>query len=147
MARLYDLTAADLLRHNLGSASFALAGRGGLDLDWDPPRDVLAALAERAGLGLHELVPMTMAGWVPWLIDTLDPGDGQAAFDTYVRQHSVLFRPGEARRNQVSRWLPWVPAQQARPGLPGVRGRPRPRPGPDVAGAAHEQLRRARLPA
>ena len=118
MARLYDLTAADLLRHNLGSASFALAGRGGLDLDWDPPRDVLAALAERAGLGLHELVPMTMAGWVPWLIDTLDPGDGQAAFDTYVRQHSVLFRPGEARRNQVSRWLPWVPAQPARLACP-----------------------------
>ncbi len=54
---------------------------------------------------------MTMTGWVPWLMDSLDPRTGQEMFDTYVRQHSVLLRPGEARRNQVSRWLPWVAAQ------------------------------------
>lgn len=113
-ARLYDLTAADLLRHNLGSASFTLAGRDDLDLDWDPPREVLAALAERTGLGLHELTPMTMAGWVPWLTDTLDPGDGQATFGTCVRQHSVLLRPGETGRSHTPRWLPWVPAKPAR---------------------------------
>jgi hypothetical protein len=112
-ARLYGLTAADLLRPNLGPASFTLAGLGDLDLDWDPPREILAALAERTGLGLHELAPMTMAGWVPWLMDTLDPGDGPAAFGTYVRQHSVLLRPGKAGRNQISRWLPCVPAQSA----------------------------------
>jgi hypothetical protein len=64
-ARLYGLSAADLLRHNLGSAAFTLAGRGDLDLDWDPPREILAALGERTGLQLDELVPMTMAGWVP----------------------------------------------------------------------------------
>lgn len=96
-----------------------------MDLDWDPPREVLAALAERTGLGLHELVPMTMAGWVPWLTDTLDPGDGQATFDTYVRQHSVLLRPGEAGRNQVSRWLPWVPARPARLACPVCAADPR----------------------
>jgi len=94
-------------------------------MDWDPPRDVLTALAERTGLGLHDLVPMTMAGWVPWLMDTLDPGDGQATFDTYVRQHSVLLRPGEAGRNQVSRWLPWVPARPARLACPACAADPR----------------------
>lgn len=117
-ARLYDLSAEDLLRHNLGSASFARAARDSMDLDWDPPRGVLDALAERIGLGLDQMLPMTMAGWVPWLMDTLDPEDGQATFDTYVRQHSVLLRPGEAGRNQVSGWLPWVPAGPARLACP-----------------------------
>lgn len=124
-AGLYDLTAVDLLHHNLGSASFALAARGGLDLDWHPPRDVLAALAGRTGLGLYELVPMTMAGWVPWLLDTLDPSNGQATFGTYVRQHSVLLRPGETGRNHVPRWLPWVPARPARLACPVCAADPR----------------------
>jgi transposase InsO family protein len=113
-ARLYGLSAGDLLRHNLGSAFLALPGRDDLDLYWDPPREVLAALGGRTGMQLHELLPMTMAGWVPWLIDTLDPAAGQEMFDTYVRQHSVLLRPGETGRNQVSRWLPWVPSQSRR---------------------------------
>jgi hypothetical protein len=124
-ARLYDLSARDLLRHNLGSASFTLLARYDLDLDWDPPREVLAALGERTGLGMDELVPMTMAGWVPWLMDTLDPGTGQEAFGTYIRQHSVLLRPGEAGRNQVSRWLPWVPARPARLACPACAADPR----------------------
>ncbi len=67
---------------------------------------------------------MTMAGWVPWLMDTLDPGDGQATFGTYARQHSVLLRPGRAGRNQVSRWLPWVPAQPARLACPACAADP-----------------------
>jgi hypothetical protein len=61
-------------------------------------RNLAAALAGRTGLGLHERVPMTMAGWAPWLMDTLDPGDGRATFGTYVRHHSVLLRPSEASR-------------------------------------------------
>jgi hypothetical protein len=48
---------------------------------------------------------MTIAGWVPWLLDDLEPG-GQVAFDTYVRQQSVLLAPGEAGRNDVLRWRP-----------------------------------------
>lgn len=124
-ARLYGLSAGDLLRHNLGSASFTLPGHGDLDLDWDPPRGILAALGERTGLQLQKLLPMTMAGWVPWLIDTLDPAAGQEMFDTYVRQHSVLLRPGEAGRNQVSGWLPWVPAQPVRLACPACATDPR----------------------
>ncbi len=119
-ARLYNLSADDLLRHNLGSACFTLLARDDLDLDldWDPPHPILIAVGERTGLELHELRPMTMAGWVPWLMDTLDPQAGQEVFDTYIRQHSVLLRPGEARRNRVSGWLPWVPARSARLACP-----------------------------
>lgn len=124
-ARLYGLSAGDLLRHNLGPASFALLARDDLDLDWDPPREVLAAVSERTGLQLHELLPMTMAGWVPWLVDSLDLRAGQEMFDTYVRQHSVLLRPGEAGRNQVSGWLPWIPARPVRVACPACGADPR----------------------
>ena len=123
-ARLYGLTAEDLLRHNLGPASFALAGLGDLDLDWDPPGEVLAALGERTGLGMHELRPMTLAGWVPWLTDTLSLDGGQAVVDTYVRQYSVLLRPGEARQNQVNRWRPWLPARAERQACPACAADP-----------------------
>jgi hypothetical protein len=124
-ARVYGLSAGDLLLHNLGSASLTVAGRDDLDLDWDPPREVLTAIGERTGLQLHELLPMTMAGWVPWLMDSLDPRIGQEMFDTYVRQHSVLLRPGEAGRNQVSGWLPWVPARPIRLACPACAADPR----------------------
>jgi TniQ protein len=124
-ARLYGLRPQTCCAIISGSAAFTLAGRGDLDLDWDPPREILAALGERTGLQLHELVPMTMAGWVPGLIDTLDPAAGQETFDTYVRQRSVLLRPGETGRNQVSRWLPWVPTQPVRLACPACAADPR----------------------
>jgi hypothetical protein len=56
----------------------------------------------------------TIAGWVPWLAGTLDPCDGQEAFDTYVRQDSVLLAPGEAGRSTVPHWLPWMPVRDQR---------------------------------
>jgi hypothetical protein len=48
---------------------------------------------------------MTLAGWKPWLFDTLSMGrsDEQAVFDTYVRANSVLPAPGEAGTNQLFR--------------------------------------------
>ncbi|WP_322755570.1 TniQ family protein [Frankia sp. Cas3] len=66
---------------------------------------------------------MTMAGWVPWLTDTLDVGDArQAVFDTYIRQDSVLLAPGEAGRNETGRgrsWKgPWHPARLLRRACP-----------------------------
>ena len=114
VAGVYGLPVQDLLRHNLGQASALADDPAAADLDWDPPAAVLAALDERTGAGLGELRRMTMAGWVPWLLDTLDDGR-QEAFDTYVRQHSVLLAPGEAGRSAVPRWRPWLPERQAHP--------------------------------
>ena len=74
LAGLYGLPVRDLLRHNLGQASALPDDPAAADLDWDPPAAVLAALAERTGAGLGELRRMTMAGWVPWLLDTLADG-------------------------------------------------------------------------
>ncbi|MDQ2846331.1 MAG: TniQ family protein [Actinomycetota bacterium] len=88
------------------------------DLDWDPPAVVLDALAERTGVDRNELRAMTVAGWVPWLLDTLEPSGDPAAFDTYVRQDSVLLPASEAKRRQVCRWRPWLPAKPMRRACP-----------------------------
>jgi hypothetical protein len=114
IAQCYGFSVTDLLGYNLGPAS-ALLGDATTDLDWDPPAAVLTALSERTGVPPGELRWMTMAGWVPWLTDTLDAGEQrQAVFDTYVRQDSVLLAPGEAGSNTARRWRawrgPWLPA-------------------------------------
>jgi hypothetical protein len=107
-----------LLLHNLGPASAQVNVSVLADLDFDPPAEVLAALAERTGAGLAELRMMTIAGWVPCLTDTLTPGDPlatQELFDTYVRQHSVLLASPRAGRNRVRRWAgPWLPDPRPR---------------------------------
>jgi hypothetical protein len=110
LAALYGMTARELLRNNLGPASALLDDPAVTDLDWDPPFALLEALAERTGTGAGELRLMTVAGWVPWLADTLDARHGPVAFLTYARQDSVLLSPGEAGANAVGRWLPWLPA-------------------------------------
>lgn len=111
IGQTYGLSGIDLVR--LGPTSV----RSDLDpdaLDWDPPPAVLTALGARSGTPLAQLRRMTMAGWVPWLTDTLDAaGTQQAVFDTYVRQESVLLLAGEAGRHRVRRsWTgPWLPAR------------------------------------
>jgi len=123
IARRYGFLVTDLLRHNLGPASALLGDAAPADLDWDPPTAVLTALGERTGVPPGELRWMTMAGWVPWLSDTLNAGEQrQAVFDTYVRQHSVLLAPGEAGSNTTQRWRtwrgPWLPAHPLRRACP-----------------------------
>ncbi|HEX8345304.1 MAG TPA: TniQ family protein, partial [Actinoplanes sp.] len=69
-------------------------------------------LASRTGVSVGHLRSMTIAGWVPWLLDGLDVA-GQDVYDTYVSQHSVLLRPGQARPRRPRQvrggrsWLPW----------------------------------------
>jgi len=116
LARLYRLSVKDLLAHNLGQ----LAVTAPETVDWNPPAGILAALAERTGTDLAQLRAMTLAGWVPWLMDTLHTRqwEAQETFDTYVRQNSVLLAPGEAGHSHVSgrkRWDgPWWPARPVR---------------------------------
>jgi hypothetical protein len=111
LAALYGMTPGYLLRHCLGEASALLDDPRADDLDFDPPAGILQALAERTGTDPGVARLTTVAGWVPWLADTLDPCDGQEAFDTYVRQDSVLLAPGEAGRSPVPHWLPWIPVR------------------------------------
>ncbi|MFG2088514.1 TniQ family protein [Spirillospora sp. NPDC048824] len=114
LAALYSMSVVQLLENTAGPAS-ALARRAfDDDLDWDPPAELLHALAERTGTALGDLRMMTIAGWVPWLADTLDPDYGPEAFHTYARQDSVLLRQGEAGINVVDRWRPWIPVHRGR---------------------------------
>lgn len=58
---------------------------------------------------------MTIAGWVPWLVDTLAPEQVLgAAFDTYVRQGSVLLTAKERPGRQVPGWRAWLPTDPQR---------------------------------
>lgn len=106
LARVYDLSAKDLLARNLDLLDLAVPA----DLDFDPPAAMLAALAQRTGVGHAQLRAMTLAGWEPWLFDTLHlrHWEAQEAFDTYVRANSVLLAPGEAGTHQVSRFKRWA---------------------------------------
>jgi hypothetical protein len=104
------MPASHLLRHHLGDASELLDDPRSADLDFDPPPEILQALADRTGIDLGVMRMTTIAGWMPWLAGTLEPYDGQEAFDSYVRQDSVLLAPGEAGRNTVPHWVPWIRA-------------------------------------
>lgn len=109
VALAYGMDVRDLLGYNLGPTSVDLVGyddAGGIDLD--PPASLLAALSERTGVADGQLRQMTVAGWVPWLLDTLEYSDDSAAFTTYVRQGSVLLAPGEAVEREVVGWRPWL---------------------------------------
>lgn len=105
LARLYNMQVAELLGHNLGLVDLQIPAQ----LDWDPPAAMLAALAERTGVDLGQVRATTLAGWVPWLFDSLTVGLHQAqdVFDTYVHANPVLLEPGAAGKHQVHRWKAW----------------------------------------
>jgi len=112
IADTYHMTARDLLKHDLRHGQVPQD-----DLDVDPPPTLLTILARRSGVELHRLHQMSLAGWVPWLLDSLAPEP--ATFDTYVRQFSVLLKPGKRSKRAASpSWLPWIsahPVQRACP--------------------------------
>ncbi len=86
-------TTEDLLRYDLAPAAGLSDVPALVDLDWDPPASMVQALARRTGVAVGHLRLMTIAGWVPWLLDGLEVA-GQDVYDTYISRHSVLLRPG-----------------------------------------------------
>lgn len=113
LAEVYGMSVDDLLRHNLAARGADLPDQQTLDLD--PPPWLLPALAERTGTSLDRLRQLTIAGWVPWLLDSLDPEPVPgAAFDTYVRQDSVLLTTRERPGRQVPDWRAWLPTDSKR---------------------------------
>jgi TniQ protein len=114
-------TVEDLLRYDLAPAAGLLDVPAPADLDWDPPAPILESLAGRTGVPVGELRPMTIAGWVPWLLDGLDVA-GQDLYDAYVDQHSVLLHQGQRRPRRLRAvrggrpWRPWLaPRPDRRP--------------------------------
>ena len=110
VAEVNGLSLADLVRYNLGTIELETSGRDSGGLDLDPPAAVITAVHERTGVPLDRIRQMTIAGWVPWLLDTMEATDDPAAFNTFVHQDSVLLAPGRWVDRKTPGWRPWLPA-------------------------------------
>jgi hypothetical protein len=93
----------DLLEHDLGHSQVD-------DLDTAPPPSLLMALSQRSGIELDQLRGMSFAGWVPWLLDSLDDRL-PAALETYAFQFSVLLPKRNHKSRAITSWRPWLPTQ------------------------------------
>ena len=93
----------DLLEHDLGHGQVN-------DLDSAPPMSLLTALSQRSGIELDRLRCMSFAGWVPWLLDSLDDSV-PAALETYAFQFSVLLPRRTRKTRSITSWRAWLPSQ------------------------------------
>jgi hypothetical protein len=59
---------------------------------------------------------MTLVGWVPWLLDTLNHED--EAFNCYVNQLSVLLPQKNRPKRSVPRWRAWLPMETIKRACP-----------------------------
>lgn len=104
IADSYQMGLSELLEHGLGYDP-----ANGDDLDVAPPAAFLDTVSQRSGVDLNRLHQMSLAGWTPWLQDSLDADP--AAFDTYVHQLSVLLPPGRRKNEANGPWLAWRTAK------------------------------------
>jgi hypothetical protein len=105
------MTVAQLLEHGLGQDP-----KIERDLDLDPPLGLLHTLEQRTGITTERAAQMRLAGWTPWLLDSLQPRAD--AFETYVRQFSVLLKPGRRSKRRAGDWTAWLSADRTRRSCP-----------------------------
>lgn len=103
VAACYQMDGRDLLENDLGHGQVD-------DLDSAPPLSLLTALSQRSGIELDRLRGMTLAGWVPWLLDSLDDRLS-AALETYAFQFSVLLPKRNRKTRSITSWRAWLPGQ------------------------------------
>jgi len=108
VAACYRMDVHELLAHDLGHDQLD-------DLDTEPPLSLLTMIAQRSGVELERLREMSLAGWVPWLLDSLEDSL-PAALETYAFQCSVLLPKRKAR--SITRWRAWLPSQPMRRACP-----------------------------
>jgi hypothetical protein len=103
VALCYHMEVSELLEHDLGHGQVD-------DLDTAPPLALLAMLSQRSGIELDRLRCMSFAGWVPWLLDSLDDQIPDA-LETYAFQLSVLLPKLRRRTRSITSWRAWLPSQ------------------------------------
>ncbi len=103
VAASYQMDMHELLEHDLGHGKVD-------DLDTAPPIPLLAMLMQRSGIELDRLRCMSIAGWVPWLLDSLDDSM-PSALETYVFQLSMLLPKRGRKTRSITRWRAWLPSQ------------------------------------
>jgi hypothetical protein len=101
VAGCYQMDMCDLLEHDLGHRQVD-------DMDAAPPLSLLIALSQRSGVELNRLRGMSLAGWVPWLLDSVDDRV-PSALETYVFQLSVLLPKQRRKVRSIMRWRAWIP--------------------------------------
>jgi len=103
IAQCYQMELDELLLYEWGQPWIP-------DLDTRPPAGFLDTIAQRSGVELDVLRCMTLAGWVPWLLDTFEIETD--AFDCYVYQLSVLLPLNNTHPpNTIPRWRAWLPKE------------------------------------
>ena len=103
VAGAYGMGRYDLLEYDLGVPD-------GKQIDILPPPGLLEALAERSGVGLGTLRCMSLAGWTPWLFDSLESTSN--GFADYVMPWSVLLPPGKRKTRELPEWRAWIPTKK-----------------------------------
>jgi hypothetical protein len=103
IAACYQMDMRDLLEHELGHNQID-------DLDTAPSNSLLKLLAQRSGVDLDQLRCMSFAGWVPWLLDSLDDRI-PVALETYAFQLSVLLPRLRRKKRSLKSWRAWLSNQ------------------------------------
>ena len=96
-------TDLEVLGDDLG---FTLGPGSQDDIDLAPPPGMIDILTIRTGVDPDRLRQMSVAGWVPWLLDDMQPSP--ESFATYTRQLSVLRPAGRFKSRLVPSWRPWL---------------------------------------
>lgn len=102
VANRYKMNLPDLLLYDLGYTDIN-------NVDLDPPMQLLDLLSSRSGISVEQLRSMSLAGCQPWLLDRLDLEP--SAFDTYVRQLSILLPLKKRPSRTPIGWRAWLPSK------------------------------------
>lgn len=106
VALCYQMDVRDLLEHDLGHGQVD-------DPDTASPMSLLTVLSQRSGIELDRLRCMSFAGWVPWLLDSLDDRV-PPALEIYAFQFSVLLpKRGRKTRSTTPVGAPGYPVSRS----------------------------------
>ncbi|WP_073708031.1 TniQ family protein [Glutamicibacter sp. 0426] len=109
LATVYGMNFDQLVSRDLTPPGVLMPSRL-RSLDLEAPSDLITTVAERTGVPEKRVHRMTVAGWVPWLLDSLQPEEiPRSSYQTYVRQDSVLFTFKERPYREVLDWRAWLP--------------------------------------
>jgi hypothetical protein len=108
IAQVYGGVIDDLLIYNLGFTAISSE-----NLDINPPEQLLWKLSECTGVSFDRIRALTVRGWVPLLIDEIDPESND--FPTYVGGHSLLYPVSLRPLYQINNWVPWLRITPSQP--------------------------------
>lgn len=102
LAAAYDMSAGEFIETALGIKRLDISF-----VDYWPSAALIRKLAERTGVAVSRIRAMTMAVYVPYLLDSLGPRTD--LFSTYCCQFGAFENPAlRVRTPPDAGWLPWL---------------------------------------